>query len=104
MNKDEIVLEIEKVLDEWDPIGVLQGYKPIIYRKGIIGEYTKYAEHIIEVYLSHQPIYDYLINLQTNLRGYPNEDMKEEIKLVAERINLFLSRCTIEDIRSVFKK
>ena len=96
MKKQEIYREVEKLLDEWDPIGILQEVKPINYVEGAIGEYSKYIEPIIEIYLSNQSIYDYLIKLQTELLDYPSESMKGEIKIVSERITKFLSNYKIE--------
>jgi len=53
MNETKIYQKVEKILDEWDPIGILQEAKPITYLEGTIGEYTRYVKPIIESYLSN---------------------------------------------------
>jgi hypothetical protein len=98
MRKQELYIEIEKLLDEWDPIGILQEIKPNNYAEGVIGEYSNYVEPIIEIYLSNQPIYEYLVSLQTKLWDAPNEIMKKETKIISEKIIQFLSQYKIEDI------
>lgn len=99
MKKEEIVQNIEKILDEWDPIGILQDIKPITYPKDSIGEYSQYIKPILKIYLANQSIYDFLVKLQTDLFDYPNNEMKQEIKLVSERIINFLVKCKTVDIQ-----
>ncbi len=96
MEKKKIYLEVEKLLNDWDPIGILQEFKPINYYEGTTGEYSRYVEPIIEVYNSKESIYNYMIELQTDLLDYPNEKMKEKIKVISERIVKFLSEQEIE--------
>jgi len=99
MKKKEIYQRIEKILDKWDPIGILQDVQQINYSEGAIGEYNNYIEPIINVFLSNKSMYDYLIALHADLRDDPNEVIKEEIKLVANQIVDLLSKNDIEDIQ-----
>jgi hypothetical protein len=99
MKKEEIFLRIEQMLDEWDPIGILQNVKPISYQRGIKGEYSQYVKPIIETFIANKSIYDFLVNMQESLWVYPNEEMNEEIKVVSERLVNFLSKCKLEDIQ-----
>lgn len=99
MKNNEINKQIERILDEWDPIGILQDIKPINYEDDSIGEYGNYVLPIIQVFIENRSVYDYLITLHTNLRDDPNEYIKEEIKLVAERIVNFLSQYDVAEIK-----
>lgn len=101
MKQKAIFKELEKILDNWDPIGILQNVKPINYVEDTIGEYTMYISSIIEVYLSNQSVYDYLIKLQTDLVDNPGELMKEKIKIVAEKIVKLLSQYKKEDLQEI---
>lgn len=55
MTKEKFFEGLEKILDEWDPIGILHDFKPIRYINGVKGEYSKYVEPFW--------IYTWLINL-----------------------------------------
>ena len=99
MKNKEIYKGIERILDEWDPIGILQDVQLINYSEDAIGEYNNYVKTIINVFLSNKSMYDYLIALHSDLRDDPNDIMKEEIKLVANRIVHLLSKYDIEDIQ-----
>lgn len=100
MRAKEIYQRIERILDEWDPIGILQGVKPIKYSEGAIGEYSIYIEPIISVFLSKKSMYDYLVELYTELRDYPSEKIKKEIKFVASQITVVLSQSDLDDIQA----
>lgn len=99
MRIKEIHQNIERVLDKWDPIGILQDVKPTDYPEGAMGEYSIYIEPIISVFLSKKSMYDYLVELHTELRDYPSESMKREIKLVARRINDVLSHSSLNNMK-----
>ena len=90
MNRDELALEVEKILDEWDPIGILKMNEPIIYKIGVIGEYTKYAYFILEKLNSQQSINDYLIGLYTELKDNPDQTTKDEINIISNNIYILL--------------
>ncbi len=91
MVDQQLLKGIEKILDDWDPIGVLEDVKPIDYSTNAIGEYSGYINDIIEVYFYNNSLYNYLLNLYSQLRDDPNEAIKEEIKMVAKRLNEYLS-------------
>jgi len=99
MKSNEINKQIERILDEWDPIGALQDIKPIIYEDDSISEYSNYVLPIIQNFIENKSVYDYLIKLHTNLRDEPNEYIKEEIKLVAKRIVNLLSQYDVKEIK-----
>ena len=105
MKSNESNQRIEKILDEWDPIGILQHVKPIIYHDDnrSIGEYSKYVKPIIRIFLENKSVYEYLIILHTDLRDDPNEQIMDEIKLVAERIEAVLSSCDLNEIKESCK-
>lgn len=67
MQREEKFESLERILEEWDPLGVLQDIRPPSSVKGSIGEYTRYIEEIIRIYVSKKSLYDYLVQLQTNL-------------------------------------
>jgi hypothetical protein len=96
---DNIRLEIEKILDDWDPIGILQEFKPIQYFENAIGEYTSYITPILITYLQKKPVYDYLYNLQTEIMHIPNSLELTAIEIAAKKITKFLSGFSKEDIR-----
>jgi hypothetical protein len=90
MDKEDIFIGIEKILDDWDPLGILEEYKPISYKKGVIGEYSKYIKPIINVHLANQSLHDFLTNLYMHLLDNPNEQVKKEIELTSKKlIDLF---------------
>lgn len=91
MEKRELYLHIERVLDDWDPIGIQNIVKQSVLRDGGYGEYTGYVEPIIATFLQKKSVYDYLVKLFTDLHDDPNEDEKEEIKILATSIIDFLS-------------
>ncbi len=92
MKNRELYLHIEKILDDWDPIGIQNIIKQkSVLRNGVYGEYTGYVEPIIATFLQKKSVYDYLVKLFTDLHDDPNEDEKEEIKIVATEIIDFLS-------------
>lgn len=99
MKKKEIYQQIEKILDEWDPIGILQDIEPINYTEDAIGEYSNYVKPIINIFMEKKSVYDYLVKLHAELRDDPNEYIKEEIKVVADRIVNFLSQYDIGNIQ-----
>lgn len=99
MKNSEIQQQIEKILDEWDPIGILQDVNPIAYQEGAIGEYNNYIKPIINTFLDKKSMYDYLVKLHTSLRDEPSEYIKEEIELVAKRIVDCLYQYDLKDIR-----
>ena len=103
MNKEEIADGIERILHEWDPIGILQGIGEIIHHQGSKGEYSKYIKPIVETYLSKNSMYDFLVNLHTDLRDYPNAEMKNEIRLVSDKIVIFLSQSNLVDLQNTAK-
>jgi len=99
MENVEIQQGIEKILDEWDPIGILQHVGMITYSKGVIGEYNSYIKPILHTFLNKKSMYDYLVKLHANLRDEPNEYVKKEIVLIAERIVSFLSQFDVKDVQ-----
>ncbi len=99
MHEDKFILKVEKILDDWDPIGVLQDYIPITYHDVVIGEYSRYIKPIIETYLKGNSINDFLLNLYSLIRDYPNENIKEEIKEVYKKIIALLSEYDKDDIK-----
>ena len=100
MKNIEIYRGIENILEDWDPIGILNGIKPVSYQEGTIGEYSRYVKPIIEKYLVKQSMVDYLIKLQTDLVDVPTTEMKEEINIIANRIELFLSKYSEDNIKN----
>lgn len=92
MQRKSIIIEIDKLLDEWDPLGVLQQFKPIDYTIDAFGEYSSYVLPVIQTYLANQSVEDYLIQLHTDFRDYPNEEVEAEIKVVAEKMITLLSK------------
>ena len=98
MINKEILLGIEKILDNWDPIGVLQNVKPIGYETRAFGEYSKYIHPLLNTYLSNASIYDFLIKLQSDLMDEPNEEIEEEIRSVSRQIMDYLSKYRLTEI------
>ncbi len=90
--KQKIYIGLQQILDDWDPIGILQYSQPINDSDNSIGEYNNYIEPIVNTYLANESIYDYLIELYSNLIDDPDDYVKEEIKLVTKRIVEFLSQ------------
>jgi hypothetical protein len=88
MNDTDIkkVIAINSVLAEWDPLGCqLEDFRyPYT-------EYDKYIYPIIEVFKSGSSVYEYLIELKLNLFGGLNEELRNEIKEVAQKISHILS-------------
>lgn len=89
MKTENVILEIEKLLDEWDPIGILQDSKRIVYIEGVRGEYTKYAEEI-EKNFNHNnfnQIDTYLNDLYFYLSGVKiDEKYNEELNKLTNKI------------------
>ncbi|MBS1772591.1 MAG: hypothetical protein JST82_07015 [Bacteroidetes bacterium] len=104
MNGKTIRIGINQILDEWDPICVLQDYIPIDYSDDALGEYTSYVIPVIKVYLSNQSIYDYLVKLHIDMWTEPNEEMDKAIMLAEHKIMNFLSRYTAEDVRKAINQ
>ena len=98
MQRKSAHIEVDKLLNEWDPIGVLQRFKPVDYSIDALGEYSHYVLPIIQTYLANLSVEDYLIQLQTNLWDYPNEEMKAEIKVIAGKIVARLSKYPKSDL------
>lgn len=86
MEIKDAILDVEKILDDWDPIGILDDFKPIVYTYGYKGEYTNYVEPVIKTFLAGKSVYEYLIMLHSDLIDEPDESDKREIKLVETRI------------------
>lgn len=104
MEAESILLGIEKILDDWDPLGVLQDVKPISYMEGLQGEYTKYVEPIIEKYISNGNLKLFLIDLHTQLWQPPNEEMMSEINETTKKLNTYLSSQKRGDIIKVLQR
>lgn len=98
MQRKPVLTEVDKLLDEWDPLGVLQQFKPIDYSIDALGEYSNYVVPVIQTYLANRSVEDYLIQLQTDLRDYPNKEMKVEIKIVAEKLIALLAKYPKSDL------
>jgi hypothetical protein len=103
-NEEFIFIEIEKILDEWDPIGILQGINSINYNNGLVGEYSKYVLPLIQTYVNNQSLYDYLIKLQSNLWIFPDDEMQNEIKSISEKIDNFLSQYNIDELKKILER
>jgi hypothetical protein len=87
----KINIEIEKLLDDWDPIGILQDAKPIDYSNFVQGEYTSYVEPIIQTFISKKSIKEYLVKLYTKLMHTPNFEVNNQINELSYKIDQILS-------------
>lgn len=99
MIQEKIVNNINTILDEWDPIGVNSSDENIT-----CGEYSMYIKKAIEIYLSNQSMYDFLIKLHTDLIDLPDDKLKSEIKIVSDKLISLLSEYKSEELKSIFKK
>jgi hypothetical protein len=103
MDREDIFLGIEKILDDWDPLGILNEYKPIAYTKGVIGEYSKYIKPTIEAHLANQSFSSFLTKLHIQLRDNPNEEMEKEIEMTSKKLTLFFSGIDQVGLRECLK-
>lgn len=98
MSKEEVYNELQKLLDDWDPLGVYVGSKPLDYSMHTIGEYYNYIKPIVETYLEKKPIQDYLMQLERHLWGEPNEASMKVIEATAQKIFKYLEQFKAEDL------
>ena len=101
MDKEEIFLAIDKILDEWDPTGIIDTWKPLPdshYVKGMKGEYHEFIRPIIQIYVSNQSVYNFLVTVQEDISSN-NEIMNEHIRTTAKQIVDYLSNYNLEDLR-----
>ena len=109
MDQELIIQGLDRLLDDWDPIGILQRFKPFkLDRKKTSGEYSKYVPLIINTYLANQSIYTCLANLHEyllgiNINGEDWEEARTATIETSNRIQSFLSEYTREELEKAIK-
>ncbi|MBO0934933.1 hypothetical protein J2I47_00095 [Fibrella sp. HMF5335] len=98
MQHKSVLVEVGRLLDEWDPLEILQRFKPIDYGIDALGEYSSYVMPVIQTYLANRPIENYLIQLQTNLWDDPNEEQRASIKITTQKMVSLLSKYSKSDL------
>lgn len=101
MKRSELQIQLEMILDDWDPLGVLhmvsviKSSNPSRYTSG---EYSKYVRSIVTKYLEGESICQYLIDLQAELWTEPNDEMTEAIQITSDKILKILSQYSSDDL------
>ncbi len=96
MSRQAIVYGINRILDEWDPIGVN-------HFQGKTGnEYISYVPLVVRNYVADRSTYASLDTLQVNLIDNGSQEMIGATTRAAEAVDEFLASYSRAELKSLF--